>query len=1078
LTLVLLASLPGAGRTAYAASGSIHLSRTSAGPGDRITVSGSGFAPLVAILVAGNFNVQGVQKRVAVAAATNGSGAFAAAISIPAGTGPGAYPVVAKGPRGQSAAQSLKVLRLIHVAGGSTQPKVGIIAGHDFLVTGSGFTPGSAVTLSVVFPLYTGGSRTATKIVTADQNGNFGEVVMQVAPRARSGEVILNVVGQKKGTKATVPIVVVHRAFLYLNPKTVQAGSQVTVSGTGFVPASNVSIAIVIARTGAAQLTLSKAAQADANGSFKTSFNLPANTAGGTYSVSAIDQLGNVRVTKRLTVQNRNLAVAVSPSTVRPGNTVTIHGTGYQPGAGIAISIPVTLSNLARSTLTTGATANTQGDFAVALKVPGNVAVGTYTVSATSKASGRTATSHLSVSINPQIGVQPGTARPGQTVTVRGEGFGAGAAIVVNASFPLYGGGTQATPTHSTTDASGNFSAALVIPRGAASAVVTITATGPDAQRHTSISVQAVSPTVAVSPPSAIPGASVTVRGSGYLAGSRVDITLPVNLQNRSTTSLTVSAVTDTRGQFSVALHIPGTVAGGAYTLTAKGLQSGRAPRTRVIIARLAPSVVAVPTAAVPGAQVTVKGFGFASSAVVTLSFQGQQLGKATANASGQFSVNIRVPSATATGMYSLKATSASGRVASIGLRVSRTVSTHSYFASLYTGRGYREHLAFLNPTPIRAQVTITYQPTTGAPRTKSLAVNPHSRFTEDVNADVGYRVSTAAAVASDVPLIAERIVYHGTDGAVVPGVIRPATSWYFANGNTGNHYREYIALQNPGTGPVQVAVHILPTHHRAFTIYRTLAPASRTTIKVNSYLRKDAVGVTVTSNGPIVANRTIFIRHGMTSKTGVTAPGRTWYFAAGPHNPRARHWIGVINPLNRRSYITLHAYGPLGNELGTIKHWVKAHGRVGYLMNHAAHRADVAVVLTASRPVVAEQTTYVGRAHNAATDTFGKQAPARSWSFAAVNTLAANQAVDKLDFFNPSLTPVPVVVQFIQANGAVAERTYVVAPLAHHLVDVGSVVPNAQLGLVVASSAPFVALNRTVFNNGQGAMTSAGVHS
>jgi hypothetical protein len=406
---------------------------------------------------------------------------------------------------------------------------------------------------------------------------------------------------------------------------------------------------------------------------------------------------------------------------------------------------------------------------------------------------------------------------------------------------------------------------------------------------------------------------------------------------------------------------------------------------------------------------------------------------------------------------------------------VNRSVSTHFYFAALYTG--HPEYLALFNPTGIRARVTITYQLTTGAVRSKVVEINPHTRMTESVNADLGGRISAAASVAADVPIAASRIAYRGTDGVVVPGTSSPATTWYFANGNTSHGYVEYIAIQNPSSKPVQAALHIAPTHHPAFTKYVTVAPTSRRTVKINNFV-KDAVGVTVTSSAPVVVNRTIRIHHGITSKIGVTGPQATWYFAAGVQTPNSRHWIGVMNPTGHSVYMTLRAYNASGAQVGTVKGWLKPYARAGYLMNKVAHQTDVAVVIQASSPIVAEQTTFVASTHDASTDTFGTFAPAKSWTFAAVNTNTVSGQSDYLDLFNPGSSVIPIAVQFMDTSGRVVGRTYLVGPLSHQRVDVGSIMPNSQLGIVAASSAPFVALNRYRFNNGLGADTSIGIRS
>ena len=513
---------------------------------------------------------------------------------------------------------------------------------------------------------------------------------------------------------------------------------------------------------------------------------------------------------------------------------------------------------------------------------------------------------------------------------------------------------------------------------------------------------------------------------------------------------LTTTATTNASGQFTAAIQIPANVAGGTYTVAARSEASGRAPTAHLVVSKLAPSVVASPTTAVPGTSVTVNGFGFAAGQSVTISLNGQKLMTVTTSGDGKFTTRVTVPSGTASGSYTLTAVGG-GSSAHFGLAVTRQVTTHFYFASIYTGPGYQQLIDILNPTEIQARVTVTYMRTNGTTLTKTATVPAHSRYTENAATDLGVHVSASATVAADVPIVAERFATHGTDGTVVPGVTSPATSWYFANGNTNGKYREYIALQNPNTSPVQVTLHLLPTHHRAFNIVRTMSPTSRLTIKVNKFVR-DAVGVVVRSNGPIVANRTIFIYHG-----------------------EARYWIGAINPNHSASYVTLHAYAPDGSEVGTAHGWVKGFGRVGYLINKIAHRTDVAVTMTASRPIVAEQTTYVGRMHDASTDTFGVITPMKGWGFAASNTLGGMK--DVLDLFNPNLAPLPVVVEFFTSTGQTVQRTYVVSPLAHQRVYVGSVVPNAQLGITATSNLPFVALNRQSINNGAGADTSHGIH-
>jgi hypothetical protein len=124
----------------------------------------------------------------------------------------------------------------------------------------------------------------------------------------------------------------------------------------------------------------------------------------------------------------------------------------------------------------------------------------------------------------------------------------------------------------------------------------------------------------------------------------------------------------------------------------------------------------------------------------------------------------------------------------------------------------------------------------------------------------------------------------------------------------------------------------------------------------------------------------------------------------------------------------------------------------------------------------VAEQTSYANGKHNQYTATFGAAPLSTSWAFAAANTSIADGQSDTLSLFNPNQSALPIVVQFMDSSGKVTSRTYVVGPMAHQRIDVASVVPATQLGLVVSSNQPFAALNRYTFNRGSGGATSIGV--
>jgi hypothetical protein len=981
LVWMLAAPLGAAPVPARAAGASISLSRHLAAAGDRVVITGVGFAAGDLVAVFANIAVPGGTQRAAVTVRARAAGAVTATLAIPPNALPSTAAVTARDPQGHAATRTLVILPLLVIRPGHPPPSATAVANSPFYVRGSDFSPSETVRITASFSLYSGSAVIADKSVPADQTGAFADVLMQVPANVRPGIVTVTATGETSRRSATGSLHVTYRPRVSAQQTAVRPGGVLILSGHGFVPKSTVHLSVTLTANGATA-QLGADAGTDAYGSFQASLTLPADVPVGLYTITAVDRAGGFR-----------------------------------------------------------------------------------------------AATTFRVALIAQVSLEPATTTPGHQVVVSAAGFGSSIPVQITATFTLADGTRKTVVVNAQSGPDGRASTTLVVPPGAAAGTVRVVVHSTRANAHATLIVRAVSAGITVSPPAAIPGATVAVRGSGFQSGERVMVHVPLQLTGTGASTLTLNASADVAGRLIAYLHLPAGARAGAYIVTARGQASGRAPSARLTVVALAPSIVALPTQGAPGASVTVHGFGFPAVVGVTVSFQGQQLAAVTTDAHGQFATVFTIPLSTASGSAALLARAATGSQATLTLTVARPVTTHLYVPSIYTGRGYHEFITLLNTTDTSARVTITYNHKDGRSTVKAVVVAAHTRLTEDVNADVGPKVSAAAVLAADVPITAERMVTHGGDGDVSAAEPAPATAWYFANGNTGRGYREYLALQNPNARRVSVAIRFMPTHHIPFTIYRTLAPTSRLTVKVNTFVASDAVGAVVTASAPIVVNRTLFIHHGMTSTDGVRSPERTWYVPSGPLGDRARVWLAVLNPGDQRAYITLHAYGNFGTELGSVRGWLGPHGRIGYLLNRIAGKADVSVVLTASQPVVAEEMTYVGTLHDQSTDTVGTSVPVKSWTFGAINVSAAGGESNTLDLFNPNLVPVPIAVHFMTAQGAQSQRTLVLGPLYHQHVDIGRLLPNTQLGLIAASGYPFVALDRGTFNFGAGGFADSGAH-
>jgi len=514
-----------------------------------------------------------------------------------------------------------------------------------------------------------------------------------------------------------------------LDPKTARPGQTFAVRGVGFVPGAQITVSVTISRPGNSSMTLNKTVTAGGHGDFQTSMKVPGNVGQGTYAVKATGSVASFHATTSLKV-TLSAGISLQPTSVSPGQKVTVTGSGYSASVQVQISASFPLFGGGMQPVTTTVTTDNSGAFKISLQVPGHATAATVNVTA----KGPNTQSSTKLQIGPlasHISLTPSAARPGSSVRVDGAGFLSGAKIDVSVMVKLTDGTSKTLTTSGTTNGKGQISVHLSIPGNVASGSYSLVAKSEASGRAPTakLTVGKLAPSIVLGPISAIPGSTVTVLGSGYLGSTKITITLPAKLANGSTQNVSITVTTDKNGTFRTSLKVPGDAAGGTYLVIAKS-EAGRTANAKLTVAVLKPSVVAVPTMAVPGTPITVNGFGFASGATITIYLSGTKLGTTTANGSGEFKVSVTVPGNTATGSYALSAQGSSGRKASIPLRVFRKISTHFYFASLYTGAGYHEYLVFVNTSEIQAQVQITYQPTTGAARSKRIVLAAHARFT------------------------------------------------------------------------------------------------------------------------------------------------------------------------------------------------------------------------------------------------------------------------------------------------------------------------------------------------------------
>ncbi|MFN8058301.1 MAG: hypothetical protein U0Q12_04000 [Vicinamibacterales bacterium] len=238
--------------------------------------------------------------------------------------------------------------------------------------------------------------------------------------------------------------------------------------------------------------------------------------------------------------------------------------------------------------------------------------------------------------------------------------------------------------------------------------------------------------------------------------------------------------------------------------------------------------------------------------------------------------------------------------------------STTWYLAEGSTLASFQLFYLLQNPSATTdAQVRITYLLPNGTPLQKNYVVAKGSRQTVWVNQEdfsgqkplAATDVSGVVQVTNGQPIVVERAMYLGTNPAFTAGhesagVTSPATSWFLAEGATGDYFDLFVLLANPGSQAAQVRATYLLPGGATFTKDYTVAANSRQTIWVDEEvingakaLANVAVSTTITStNGvPIVVERAMWWP-GPTSATwfeahnspGATSTGTLWALAEG----------------------------------------------------------------------------------------------------------------------------------------------------------------------------------------------------
>ena len=237
-------------------------------------------------------------------------------------------------------------------------------------------------------------------------------------------------------------------------------------------------------------------------------------------------------------------------------------------------------------------------------------------------------------------------------------------------------------------------------------------------------------------------------------------------------------------------------------------------------------------------------------------------------------------------------------------------------------------------------------------------------------------------------------------------------------------NFDTWILLQNPGddtaTGTVEYIAEDGDTMERPFE----LRPYSRTTMFANETVESASFSTKVTSDKPIIAERSEYFDYGGSidgghAKPGIVRPSREWYFAEGYTGNGFEEWILVQNPNDRETVLDIEFMKEDGTTLD-VSYTIKPKSRFTLEVNAVPGigKACVSAHLKSALPVFAERAMYFLYNGNIKGGSVvpGARASANQWLFAEGYT---GEGFDTwLLLMNPNDEPIDVYVYFDRGEG------------------------------------------------------------
>ena len=260
-------------------------------------------------------------------------------------------------------------------------------------------------------------------------------------------------------------------------------------------------------------------------------------------------------------------------------------------------------------------------------------------------------------------------------------------------------------------------------------------------------------------------------------------------------------------------------------------------------------------------------------------------------------------------------------------------------------------------------------------------------------------------------------------------------------------NFNEYILLQNPGRTTAHATIQLMDEKGKKKNIGVTVPPNSRQTAFINQYMPNAGMSARVTSDVPIISERSMYFNYkggwtGGHDVVGALEPAKAFYFAEGTCRPNFDPYICIQNPGKGTAQVKItYMKGDGGVAVANVavapesRCTVNPRNTLG-TGDDAAHDFSSKVETTNGAEIIAERPMYFNYkgGWTGGHDVVGATAPASTFYFAEGTTRPGFDPYFCIQ--NPGGTDADVKITYMKGDGTTAVQALTVRRNSRATVD------------------------------------------